>query len=322
MADNIKGVDVASYQSTTYDLTGLDFVFVKATEGTSYVNPKMPAQVKRARDAGLVTGFYHFLWKGNPEAQAAYFVSKAGARPGEILACDWETAPDGTYPSSEEKDRFIRECKRLAPQHRTVLYCNLDFWLNRDRTSYAGDGLWIADPSAPDGNPRIRNAWLYHQYSITGGIDRNVANFPTREALAKWANGLRPAGPTNPNPEGGTVSLTAQQVFDAVWKTDAIAAPTTAPDRATNETWQPQSWLKDTGNRVRAVTEDVAAMRAQLDAQAAQLDAQGAALTALGASLDALGASLAQLDVSGALGALQAAINGTTVTLHAGEVTA
>ncbi|NEB04502.1 GH25 family lysozyme [Streptomyces sp. SID13726] len=314
MADQIKGVDVASYQSTTYDLKGLDFVFVKATEGTAYVNPKMPEQTKRARDAGLVTGFYHFLRKGNPEAQAAYFVSKAGARAGEILACDWETAPnDGTYPSSAEKDRFIRECKRLAPEHRVILYCNRSFWLDHDVTSYAGDGLWIADPSAPEGNPRVKHAWLYHQYSISGGIDRNVANFPTREALAKWANGLRPASAEGANSGGQTVTLTAQQTFDAVWKTDQITAPDTAPDRATNPTWQPQSWLKDTGNRVRALEGELAAVRAQAEAN-------GAALSAALAKLDALTSTLAQLDVSGALGALQAAINNTQVTLHAGEV--
>ncbi|MEU4150828.1 GH25 family lysozyme [Streptomyces sp. NPDC026659] len=313
MADLIKGVDVAAYQSSTYDLKGLDFVFVKATEGTSYANPKMPAQVARAREAGLVTGFYHFQRKGNPEAQAAYFVSRAGARPGEILACDWESAPDGTYPSNEEKDRFIRECKRLAPTQRVVLYCNTSFWLTHDKTSYAGDGLWIADPSSPIGQPRIKHAWLYHQYSSAGGIDRDVANFPSRDALRTWANGLRPATPDNPTTGGGSVALTAQQTFDAVWKTDQVAAPDTAPDRATNATWQPQSWLKDTGNRVRVLEAELSAVRAIAAAN-------NAALKDVAAKLDALTSSLAQLDVSGALGALQAAINATTITLHSGEV--
>lgn len=314
MADDIKGVDVASYQSTTYDLTGLDFVFVKATEGTSYVNPKMAAQAKRARDAGLVVGFYHFQVRGNPEAQAAYFLSKAGARPGEILACDWESSADGTYPSNEEKDRFIKECKRLAPQHRTVLYCNRDFWLNRDRTSYAGDGLWIADPSAPEGNPRVKHAWLYHQYSITGGIDRNVANFPTRDALKKWANGLRPAEAETPmsNPLDLSQSVPLGAWVKAVWPDDKGIA-----DGAISV----QTALGSGYAHSRAAAERTARLEREVSAMRAQLDAQGAALTALGASLDALGATLAQLDVSGVLGALQAAINGTQVTLKAGEAT-
>ncbi|MGP4083151.1 hypothetical protein [Streptomyces sp. KR55] len=110
------------------------------------------------------------------------------------------------------------------------------------------------------------------------------------------------------------MALTAQQVYDAVWKTDQIAAPVTAPDRASNETWQPQSWVKDTGNRVRALEAELSAVRAIAAAN-------NAALKDVRAQLDALTATLAQLDVSGALGALQAAINATTITLHTGEVT-
>jgi hypothetical protein len=325
MADLIKGVDVASYQSTTYDITDLDFVIVKATEGTTYVNPKLGAQTSRARAAGLVVGFYHFQRAGDPIGQAAYFVQRAAARPGEFLACDWESAPDGSAPTSEEKDAFIREVKRLAPGRRVVLYCNLDYWLNRDKSSYAGDGLWIADPSAPAGQPRIISAWLIHQHSITGGIDRNVARFPSRAALRAWAEGAAP--------EDTDMSLTAAQVYDAVWKRDAMAAPKDAPDRATNATWQPASVLTDTQAQARAVRKDVAAVAAELTAVRAMVAAQGEALRemraqgvaqaealdALSGRLDALTASLEQLDVSGVVRALQDTINRTSITLRAGE---
>jgi GH25 family lysozyme M1 (1,4-beta-N-acetylmuramidase) len=123
----------------------VSFVFVKATEGRTYVNPKLSAQTKRARDAGCVVGFYHFLWPGNLTAQAEYFVSKAPEKAGDILAVDWETTGDGTHASNAEKDRFIRKVKELRPNNRVVLYANRNYWLNVDDTSYAGDGLWIAD---------------------------------------------------------------------------------------------------------------------------------------------------------------------------------
>ncbi|WP_329274788.1 GH25 family lysozyme [Streptomyces sp. NBC_01451] len=302
MAELIRGVDVASYQPSSYEVKGLDFVFVKATEATGYVNPKLAAQAARGRDSGLVVGFYHFLRKGNPEAQAAYFLKRAGARANEILACDWESAPDGSTPSNDEKDRFIRECVRLAPRHRVILYCNRDYWLNRERSNYAGDGLWIADPSAPEGHPRISHPWLFHQYSISGGMDRNLGNFPTRAALQAWAKGSEPASTGGIG--GGAMALTADQTYAAVWKTDKVPTLADASDAQANPTWQPVSVLRDvwastrdTQARVRALEGEVAALRAQLDAMAA---------------------SLTQLDVSGALGALQAAINATTITLSAG----
>ncbi|CAM5725409.1 Hydrolase OS=Streptomyces fumanus OX=67302 GN=GCM10018772_54250 PE=3 SV=1 [Streptomyces fumanus] len=93
----LRGIDVSAYQSATYSTDGLSFVFIKATEGRTWVNSKLSAQTKRARDAGLVVGFYHFLWPGNLTAQAEYFVAKAPDRPGDILA-RWETRKSAGGP--------------------------------------------------------------------------------------------------------------------------------------------------------------------------------------------------------------------------------
>ncbi|MBV7699153.1 glycoside hydrolase family 25 protein [Streptomyces sp. TRM70350] len=183
----LRGIDVSSYQSTTYDTDGLSFVFVKATEGRTYVNPKLAAQTERGRDAGLVVGFYHFLWPGNLTAQAEYFVSRAPERAGDILAVDWETTGAGTHAGNAEKDRFIRKVKELRPNNRVVLYANRHFWLNVDTTSYAGDGLWIAD-YVTAGKPRIKAKWRFHQYT-DDPIDKNVADFASKDALRTWARG-------------------------------------------------------------------------------------------------------------------------------------
>ncbi|MBN0048926.1 muramidase [Streptomyces actuosus] len=182
----LHGIDVSAYQPSSYDTCGLSFVFVKATEGRSYVNPRLAAQTERARAAGLVVGFYHFLWPGNLTAQAEYFVGRAPERHGDILAVDWETTGEGTHATNAEKDRFIRKVKELRPHHRVVLYCSRHYWLTVDTTSYAGDGLWIAD-YVPAGRPRIRAAWRFHQYTSVPH-DRNVADFPSAAALRAWAS--------------------------------------------------------------------------------------------------------------------------------------
>ncbi|MFC9889822.1 GH25 family lysozyme [Streptomyces pilosus] len=181
----LHGIDVSAYQTSSYDTDGLSFVFVKATEGNSYTNPRLAAQTERARDAGLVVGFYHFLWPGRLTAQAEYFVSSIPDRQGDVLAVDWETTGDGTRAGDAEKDRFLREVKELRPDHRVVLYCNRDFWLDVDTTSYAGDGLWIAD-HVTAGRPRIEAEWRFHQYT-DDPLDQNVADFPSRSSLDEWA---------------------------------------------------------------------------------------------------------------------------------------
>ncbi|MFJ6573665.1 GH25 family lysozyme [Streptomyces sp. NPDC091292] len=182
----LRGIDVSAYQSS-FDTDGLSFVFVKATEGSSYINPRQTVQAKQARDAGCVVGFYHFLWPGNLKAQAAYFVEHAVSKAHDLLAVDWEWTGEHTRASNAEKDSFLREVKRLRPHHRVLLYTNRDFWLNVDTTSYAGDGLWIADYTTA-GKPRIQADWTIHQYTDQP-LDKDVADFKTEAALRDWAEG-------------------------------------------------------------------------------------------------------------------------------------
>ncbi|MCT9003524.1 glycoside hydrolase family 25 protein [Streptomyces rhizosphaerihabitans] len=178
----VRGVDVASYQATDYSTRGLDFAFIKITEGTTYTNPKWVAERKTARDAGLVTGFYHFIRPGNVTKQADYFLSKITLRTGDILALDWEDPA----VSCAQKDAWIRYVQKKAPSHRVILYCNYDFWTNRETTSFAGDGLWIAHYNGKPGNPGIKASWRFHQYTSTP-IDTNIGNFADKAALRTWA---------------------------------------------------------------------------------------------------------------------------------------
>lgn len=179
----VNGIDVSSYQSTSYGTGGLGFVFVKATEGTGYVNPNHAGQIATGRAHGLVVGHYHFAKAGPVDAQVSYFLRHAAPQAGDMLALDWED----TGMSAADKDAWLKRAQATAPGHRVLLYCNRDFWLNRDHTSYCGDGLWIADPDSPAGHPQISHAWVMHQYSMAGGLDHDVANFADKAALRAWA---------------------------------------------------------------------------------------------------------------------------------------
>lgn len=185
----IKGIDVSSYQSTTYSTSGLTFVIVKASEGTSYINPKQWDQAARARKAGLHVGFYHYLQPGNMTAQAKYFVEKCASIEYDSLWADWEEAS----VSCADKDTFIKEVQRLrGSNHRVGLYCNQNYWLTRDTTSFAGDALWIAQYNGRPGKPSIQAQWTIHQYTSTP-IDTNVARFGSKAEMLKWAKKGKPA---------------------------------------------------------------------------------------------------------------------------------
>jgi hypothetical protein len=100
---------------------------------------------------------------------------------------------------------------------------------------------------------------------IKGHRDGYATACPGPELYAWVQKGApRPTAPQEDDPMAG---MTKQDIYDAVWKTDQVAAPDTAPDRKTNTNWQPQSYIKDIGNRVRAMD--------------ARLTAQSAAITKL-----------------------------------------
>lgn len=199
----VKGQDWASYQSSTPSTSGLSFAFIKATEGTSYINPRMVAQAAHARAAGLIVGFYHFARPGNMKAQAAYFVDKAVSVEGDPLFLDWEDSG----VSSADKDAFLAEVTRLrGDTHRVGLYCNQNFWLNREHGGNAGEALWIAD-YVTAGKPRIKADWLFHQYTSTP-VDTNTADFKDKAALKAWAmKGSTPSAPPKPPAAKPKVSL-------------------------------------------------------------------------------------------------------------------
>lgn len=67
----------------------------------------------------------------------------------------------------------------------------------------------------------------------------------------------------NPGDEEDPMAgFTKQDMYEAVWETDGVAAPADAPDAATNPTWQPQSYIKDTNKRVRGLEKQLAALTA------------------------------------------------------------
>jgi hypothetical protein len=186
----IHGVDVSSYQEDEFPLTTpggqpVDFVIIKATQGLGYLNPELQGQLDWARKNGLSVGFYHFADAGDIEKQADFFLAtvRPRLRSGDHLWFDWEKRDI----SSEQKDQWIRYVKTKEPAHRVGLYCNRDFWLNLDVSSFAGDGLWIADWTGAGNPPRIEAAWRIHQHTTTRGIDENVADFESRAAMKAWA---------------------------------------------------------------------------------------------------------------------------------------
>ncbi len=80
-----RGHDVSSHQKTvdwsSAKSKGARFVYVKATESTTYRNPYFAQQYNGSREAGLIRGAYHFALphQSSGKSQARYFVGNGGS---------------------------------------------------------------------------------------------------------------------------------------------------------------------------------------------------------------------------------------------------
>ncbi|KAI7351828.1 hypothetical protein KC354_g12255 [Hortaea werneckii] len=82
-AGEVQGFDISHYQSnvnfeSAYD-GGLRFVYIKATEGTDYTDPKFSDHYTAATDAGFIRGGYHYAHgTASATTQANFFADNGG----------------------------------------------------------------------------------------------------------------------------------------------------------------------------------------------------------------------------------------------------
>lgn len=71
----LKGFDVSHYQSgfNFWNVADIDFLIIKASEGTTFKDPKFLDYMEEARKHSKLTGAYHVITSVDAKAQAEYF---------------------------------------------------------------------------------------------------------------------------------------------------------------------------------------------------------------------------------------------------------
>lgn len=177
------------------------FVYVKGSEGISYVDPNCERNLEGARNAGLSTGVYHFANMTQPaEKQVERLWNTFGAvMPDMPPVLDWETLPANITPFYAVKwaEQFCKICEEYFGKF-PMIYTMPSFAASvysevRVSASISTTALWVAHykvngPWTPaDGDhpsvPFPWKNWAMWQYSGDHGIpvpgialpcDRNV----------------------------------------------------------------------------------------------------------------------------------------------------
>lgn len=140
---------VGSGQAATAKASGVNFGFVKVTEGNGYTDSVADCTMQSLKANGIRRGVYHFARPdlGNsPEAEADWFVSQTRGymHDGVIPVLDWE--PSGSYKTwSWWALRWLQRVE-AAWGVKPMIYTSASVIQMTDWTSVANGnyGLWVA----------------------------------------------------------------------------------------------------------------------------------------------------------------------------------
>jgi GH25 family lysozyme M1 (1,4-beta-N-acetylmuramidase) len=195
-----RGADTSSWQGSIswspVAAFGIDFVYVKANEGTGTTYPTLDAQYQGAQAAGLATGLYSYCLPNlSPSDSADAFavqINRLGAVEGHLPpALDIE---EGVGDLSGWCQEFIARLRLQTGCQTVMLYSDISFLTNQlGGENWMDDDtlLWLADYSAQVGRPRYSSPRLaIHQYSqeglipgVSGDVDLNYALYPLSQLI-------------------------------------------------------------------------------------------------------------------------------------------
>lgn len=182
----IKGVDVSHYQGEIdWEILsgqGIRFAYIKATEGSSYIDDTFAQNYDDARKTELKVGAYHFFSFDSPGiSQAEHFIRTVEAFGGMLPpVVDVEFYGDKKEhpPDADKVETDLRECLKGMEQvyeRKPVIYATLESWELYIKGRFDEYPLWIRDiwkePALESGwEDGEERGWTFWQYTNRGRL--------------------------------------------------------------------------------------------------------------------------------------------------------
>ena len=179
----IRGIDISAHNGDIdfyrLGMQGLDFAYVKATEGTDFIDRNYVRNVAGLKQAGIATGAYHFFrFDTDGEMQGWNFLRALRGRdfnlPPAIDLEEWSN-PDGFSTS-----HILRELGNMLALLRAegitpVIYTNKDGYYRFVRGHLEDYPLWICSFTDPPlGDEAHWDVWQYSHRGAAAGIEGMV----------------------------------------------------------------------------------------------------------------------------------------------------
>lgn len=177
----VHGIDISRWQTgidwPTAQANGVNFAFIKATEGGDLVDPLFQTNWAGAARAGVPRGAYHFYYWCRPAAeQAAWFIANVPRTPGAlppVLDVEWTSfSPTCTRrPPAAEVRSEAKVFMDIVERHygqRPLIYTSIDFWQDNQMWLLTGYEFWLRSVAGHPRDVYDGHHWTFWQYTGTG----------------------------------------------------------------------------------------------------------------------------------------------------------
>jgi lysozyme len=206
----VHGTDVSKWNGAIdwaqVRKSGIEFAFIKSTEGTDRVDSGFETNWRGAKAQGIAVAPYHFYyWCASAEAQARWFIQnvpKAAVQMPPVFDAEWNDASPTCKtrpPRSVVLSEMAHFLKRIEAHYgkRPIIYTSVDFHADNLVGQFNEYPFWLRSTAAHPSKPYPGRKWLFWQYTGTGNIpgikgisDINVFA-GTRQSYAKWLSDNR-----------------------------------------------------------------------------------------------------------------------------------
>jgi GH25 family lysozyme M1 (1,4-beta-N-acetylmuramidase) len=230
-----NGIDVSRWQGeinwSAVRNAGIEFAYIKTTDGAGHVSPTVDVQMAGARAAGLIVGAYHYGQpRNNPAADAHHFAGQLRRlnawQAGNLPPC-LDIEEQATRPAGWVRG-FIDALRAELGRREVMVYASSSYVSGPlGGEGWADDGvtLWVAHYGRAPGQPGyLTPRVVMHQHSSTGrvpGIGGNVDLDLCMVDLSALAGRSTPAPgpapvPPPPAPSPGTYTVKAGDTLSGI----------------------------------------------------------------------------------------------------------
>ena len=183
----LQGIDISHYDGRVdFELVGqsnVHFVYMKATQGTTYIDPTYQGRVSALKGSELLHGAYHFYEPDKDAiAQATHFleqvkISKHTLPPMLDVEITQQTSPEDIKKGVKLWLEHVYKALKCQP----ILYSYGSFWEENLGDEFNDYPFWLADYATKPNVPAQLKNWRIWQYTDQGQIsgiehkvDRNI----------------------------------------------------------------------------------------------------------------------------------------------------